>query len=204
MDYIWNQYRLGKSVDEIAKAVAMNPRIVEQHLLRCISKQDHRVESCRGTILETSIAMSREERIQYIRSLSEDEYSELKMQIHTYFIGSKHRHYEDVVAVLWIIGELELDEFAEILCMHTASKNGNIQRIAYSSMGKLYNMRFIPYLKMGCRHSGIQIRMYAIKALSKYKFDDKSAFFQSVLQNEKNPKNQRLLIELLKEMDTVS
>ncbi|MDO4710441.1 MAG: hypothetical protein Q4A75_00575 [Peptostreptococcaceae bacterium] len=198
MKKIKELYSKGYTVKQIASFLKIPPSQVEYAVM------EYKFEKLQSpkpmSLVEEILALSKEKRIEYLREFSESRSESLKKDIFI-FLKKTKMNYEDIVGIIWIVGEMRFQEFADLLCLHTSSKNGNIKRIVYSSMGKMDMDRFIPYLKMGCKDPMVQVRMYAIKALSKYKLDDKKEFFISLLQRETNSKNKEILKIIIGEDD---
>lgn len=195
MENIKKLYQAGYTMQEISEQLNMEYKTVQNILmsykLEQLKKDKHH------SLLEEILALSKTERESYIPSLSPVEIKQLKEDISS-FLSENKNNYEDVVGVIWIIAEMNFLQFSDFLCLHSSSKNKNIKRIVYSSMGKMMNTCFIPYLKMGCRDEGIQVRMYAIKSLEKYYFENKKHFFEELLKKEINLRNQEILKAIIR------
>ena len=199
MENVLNLYKEGKQITEIASITGIDRALIESFIIDFKLKNIENISSSGSeSILEQILKLNKNSRIEFLHSFEKNKISILEEEIFVYMEKNKRAHYEDIVTIIWLIGELKLENLSEIICALSASKNGNIQRIAYSTMGKFYNERFVPYLKMGCKNNGIQIRMYAIKSLSKYNFADNKKFFASILQNENNLKNREILEDIIR------
>ncbi|MDO5095673.1 MAG: HEAT repeat domain-containing protein [Peptostreptococcaceae bacterium] len=196
MNKIEELYLQNKTLAEIAEQLNLPIQTVEQKVIDF--KMNRLTKEHQSTFLSNILILDKANRLDYLRSLSESDKNLLHNEVHDFF-KIKKQNPEDVVLVIWLIGEMHFDEFTEILCRFTASKNGNIKRIVYSAMGKLQNERFIPYLKMGCKDTMIQVRMYAIKSLGRFFFSQKKEFFIGIYENETNERNKNILKELIGE-----
>lgn len=196
MNKIEELYLQNKTLAEIAEQLNLPIQTVERKVIDF--KMNRLTKEHQSTFLSNILILDKANRLDYLRSLSESDKNLLHNEVHDFF-KIKKQNPEDVVLVIWLIGEMHFDEFTEILCQFTASKNGNIKRIVYSAMGKLQNERFIPYLKMGCKDTMIQVRMYAIKSLGRFSFSQKKEFFIGIYENETNERNKNILKELIGE-----
>lgn len=202
MNKILQLYNDGHTIQEITALTQLDKVTVESVIIEFkLKKLEYHSKEVKKNRLENIISLNKEDRINFIRELPGDTVESLENEILEYISDHKNINYEDIISIVWLIGELQMDSLSEILCQFSSSKNGNIQRIVYSSMGKLINSRFIPYLKMGCKSSGIQIRMYSIKSLEKYNFDGKKHFFEILLNNETNANNISLLKKIINEVE---
>lgn len=200
MDIIWKLYKEGRTIPEITEITRLEKSLVEAFIID--AKMNHINIQLQETTSSTSILkeilkLDKTARIKFLDSLDESINDALEKEISAYVNAANNIHYEDIITILWVIGERKLDNLSELVCSFSASKNGNIQRIAYSTMGKIKNKRFIPYLKMGCKNKGIQIRMYAIKSLAKYRFYGDEDFFGAILENEVNERNKEIIKETI-------
>ena len=200
MDNVWDLYKSGKSIGEIAARLELDPATVEAMIIdkKLTTLVSHPTKE--ANLLEEIMVMGKAQRLEFIEDLSKEEIHTLENEIKL-LTSKENMNYEDIVSIVWIIGELKLVNLSEFLCRHSSSNNGNIQRIVYSSMGKLLNNRFVPYLKMGCKSHGVQVRMYAIKSLSKYDFDHKNKFFMDLFKKETNMRNQDIIKLILEEVN---
>lgn len=197
---IWDLYKGGLSIHKISEQLNIDFSKVESVIINEKLKGLESQVSSNKKLLDEIIILGKNDRIAYLENLPYDEKLILESQIK---VRAKDRiNHEDVVTIIWLIGELQLNNLSELLCRYSSSPNGNIQRITYSSMGKLMNMRFVPYLKMGCKNKGVQVRMYAIKSLTKYDFYMKEDFFLSLLDIEENIRNKELIISAIEEVQS--
>lgn len=196
MNKVEELYRQNKRVGEIAELLNLPVQDVEEQVIAF--KMAHFNKNEPHNILQQLLIADKTTRIEKIHRLSEEEKRYLRNELH-HFFHQKKQNPEDTVLVIWLIGEMHFEEFTEILCQFTASKNGNIKRMVYSAMGKIRNSRFIPYLKMGCKDDMVQVRMYSLKSLMGYSFEQKSAFFQNLLLSETDLRNQKIIKEWIGE-----
>ena len=196
MNQIIELYRQGLTIPQISQRLCMENNLVEnviiEYKLRKIASKDTL------SIFRNTISQPKDERIQYLTSLSNDEKHLFIEELSTFF-SKKNQNSEDVMISIWIVGELKIQKLSYVLCQFSSSRNRNIKRMVYSSMGKMIDFRFIPYLKTGCKDQGIQVRMYAIKSLALYDFEDKITFFEKLLCMESNERNREILKNIIYE-----
>ncbi len=194
MEKIVKLYDQGFSIHEISGLLSIDKKLVEEIII------EHKLSKISSTeaigIFDRTISLVKNERLDYLMSLSTKEKHQFVDEL-TDFLDAQKQNAEDVMASLWIIGELKLHNFSHYLCKYSSSANKNIKRITYSSMGKIHNAVFIPYLKTGCKDNGIQVRMYAIKSLAGYHFQNKYEFFCDILKKETNPRNREILQQII-------
>ncbi len=194
MEKIIELYAQGYSIREISKELGIDTSQVEKQLIEYKLAKLSTQET--ASIFETTISKPKEERIGFLKELPKEQ-KHLFLREITEFLQQSNHNAEDVMAALWIIGELKIGSLSHFLCQYSGSPNKNIKRIVFSSMGKIHDNRFIPYLKTGCRDSGIQVRMYAIKSLSTYEFENKKNFFAEIAQRENDLRNLELLYTII-------
>lgn len=198
MSTIVELYNNGKNIKSIAQILNLDESYVQEQIIQHkLKKVEYITEE---SILISALSMNKGDRIDFLFTLDKSSIQILQNEIQDYIKTT--RPYEDIVTILWIIGELHLSELSEILCLHSSSKNGNIKRITYSSMGKLRLPQFVPYLKMGCSDEKSQVRMYAIKSLSKYDHEPHKLFFQKILLTESDGRNREILLKIINEVSS--
>ena len=200
MDYQKESYRLyleKKTITEISKMLKIEENLVQQHIISAKLNQNF------GNIqeynfLEKLLAMDKADRLLKIANLSEQDKNNLALEI-SKFLEQETNNPEDCALVVWIIGELKFNNFEENLKKLSFSYNGNIKRMVFSTMGKIYNPEFVPYLKQGCKDKKPQVRSYAIKAFAKYNTEDKLDFLRNVYRQETVEYNRQIILKVVKE-----
>ena len=74
---------------------------------------------------------------------------------------------EDLMVIIWTIGELKTNSFNDKLKFYASHPHGNIRRMTYSAMGKIGSVEFLPYLSNGMKDIKPQVKQYAIIAFGK-------------------------------------
>lgn len=200
MDYQKESYRLyleKKTITEISQMLKIEENLVQQHIISAKLNQNFgniREEN----FLEKLLAMDKADRLSKIADLSEKDKNNLALEILN-FLEQETNNPEDCALVVWIIGELKFNNFEENLKKLSFSYNGNIKRMVFSTMGKIYNPEFVPYLKQGCKDKKPQVRSYAIKAFAKYNTEDKLDFLRNVYRQETVEYNRQIILKVVKE-----
>lgn len=171
--------------------------LVQQHIISAKLNQNFgNIQE--DNFLEKLLAMDKADRLLKIANLSEQDKNNLALEI-SKFLEQETNNPEDCALVVWIIGELKFNNFEENLKKLSFSYNGNIKRMVFSTMGKIYNPEFVPYLKQGCKDKKPQVRSYAIKAFAKYNTEDKLDFLRNVYRQETVEYNRQIILKVVKE-----
>lgn len=201
VDIVYNLYKYGMTVQDISNVLGIDINLIQKYILDSKLKTTLALtnnETVNENILKNLISIDRTKRNSIIANLSDEGKELLFKEINDYF-KNENLNVEDVMSVLWIIGELRTDKFNTILKNKSLSYNGNIKRMAISAMGKVLDPSFEPYLKQCCKDSKPQVRSYAIKAYSKLNSPDKNVFLEKLYLKENVDYNRRLLEKLIKE-----
>lgn len=200
MNYQKESYRLyleKKTISEISKILNIEENLVQQHIIS--AKLDQNFDkNIDNNILENLLVIDKNKRIQKISSFEYKDIEKLTLEIYN-FLNLESNNPEDCALVIWIIGELKLKKFDEYLKKLSFSYNGNIKRMVFSTMGKIYNPEFVPYLKQGCKDKKPQVRSYAIKSFAKYNTEDKLDFLRKIYKQETEEYNRKIILKVVKE-----
>lgn len=193
-------YKIGKNISEISHVLEIDENQVRQHIIdaKLSLSVNLNVQPENRTMLKKLLLMEKVDRINFLQNITLDLKNELINEISD-FLNQEKNNAEDLSMVVWIIGELKLEKFNDYLKKLSFSYNGNIKRMAFSSMGKIYDEEFIPYLKQGCKDNKPQVRSYAIKSFSKYNTDDKIDFLRKVYKSETVEYNKDIILRIVKE-----
>lgn len=200
MNYQKESYRLyleKKTISEISKILNIEENLVQQHIIS--AKLDQNFDkNIDNNILKNLLVLDKNKRIQKISSFEYKDIEKLNLEIYN-FLNLESNNPEDCALVIWIIGELKLKKFDEYLKKLSFSYNGNIKRMVFSTMGKIYNPEFVPYLKQGCKDKKPQVRSYAIKSFAKYNTEDKLDFLRKIYKQETEEYNRKIILKVVKE-----
>lgn len=201
LDYQKESYRLyleKKTISEISKILKIEENMVQQHIISAKLNQNFDKKLKDNTLLDEILIMEKTDRLKAMEVMDESSKISLSYEIKAY-LNKENKNPEDCALVVWIIGELKLKNFDEYLKKLSFSYNGNIKRMVFSSMGKIYNPEFVPYLKQGCKDKKPQVRSYAIKSFAKYNTEDKLDFLRKVYKQETEEYNRRIILRVVKE-----
>ena len=191
-------YKQGKTILEIASILKIDENQVKQHIIDAKLSQSLIYEPDEQSMLQNILLMQKEERLDFLQSVTVDMKKTITSEI-AVFLKQEKINSEDISMVIWLIGELRIDDFNDYLKKLSFSYNGNIKRMAFSTMGKIYDEEFIQYLKQGCKDNKPQVRSYAIKSFSKYNTDDKIDFLRKVYRKETADYNKDIILKIVKE-----
>lgn len=191
-------YKQGKTVFEISSILKIDENKVKQHIIDAKLSQSLTFEPDDQSVLENILLMQKEERLEFLKSIEIDMKNAIISEI-SVFLKQEKINSEDMSMVIWLIGELKIYDFNDYLKKLSFSYNGNIKRMTFSTMGKIYDEEFIPYLKQGCKDNKPQVRSYAIKSFSKYDTDDKVDFLRKIYRNETADYNKDIILKIVKE-----
>lgn len=191
-------YKQGKTILEIASILKIDENQVKQHIIDAKLSQSLIYEPDEQSMLQNILLMQKEERLDFLQSVTVDMKKTITSEI-AVFLKQEKINSEDISMVIWLIGELRIDDFNDYLKKLSFSYNGNIKRMAFSTMGKIYDEEFIPYLKQGCKDNKPQVRSYAIKSFSKYNTYDKIDFLRKVYRKETADYNKDIILKIVKE-----
>lgn len=176
-------YREGKTVMQIARIRGLSEQTVKQHLL--ISKKQNagkNNEQRRLSLLETYLVMSKEQRQEYLGSLSREEEKDLALELLE--AANSNCQTEDLMVILWTVGEKKMQTLYSRLKFYCKHPHGNIRRICYSSMGKTGNAEFLPYVVQGFKDKKAQVRQYAVIAFGKLADETQLFMLDSLRRNK--------------------
>lgn len=152
-------YKEGKSINAISSIRALSKTDVEKHII----KGKIEFNKSNDDLLLKIISMNKLDRLDYIKSLTEDEKAILSSETYKRYITFKNP--DDRMIIIWIIGELKDKRLLPFLRMELRSKNVNFRRLAASALGKIKDIETKPWLEHIVNDSNPQVRQYAIKSL---------------------------------------
>ena len=159
-------YLENKTIYQISKIRNLSEDIVKLHIYKI--KKDLLLSEAKiadSNILSEYLSLSKPEREQYLECIDKenekcllDEFSKTMMDID---------NIEDLMVIIWTIGELKTNSFNDKLKFYASHPHGNIRRMTYSAMGKIGSVEFLPYLSNGMKDIKPQVKQYAIIAFGK-------------------------------------
>ncbi|WP_077367887.1 HEAT repeat domain-containing protein [Anaerosalibacter sp. Marseille-P3206] len=155
-------YREGKSIEAISIIRRKTKAEVEKEIIKSKLALKNNIES-KDKLVEI-ISLPKNQRLSYIRNLTEAEKANLEEEIYKRYISFKNP--EDRMILIWLIGELKSKKLLPFLKMELSSNNVNYRRLSCSALGKIKNVDTKEWLEDMISDENPQVRQYAIKALS--------------------------------------
>lgn len=155
-------YKENKTVAQIARIRNIGEDQVKIHLL---TVQRKNTISQKEDLIKAYLAMSKDERQEYLSLLQGEEESVFCRRLAETF--AEDHHIEDRMVLIWTIGEMNLKALYSQLKFFAKHPHGNMRRMVYSSMGKTGSREFLPYVVQGFKDVKAQVRQYAVIAFGK-------------------------------------
>ena len=179
-------YKESKTVSQISKirnlsSTEINDQLIKAKLeIKAMLKD--KVELSKD-ILDKFLSLNRNERLDFMNSLSEDRMIDFKRKVYKRII--MERNAEDLMILIWATGEMKDDRFLNLLHPLTTHRHSDVRRITYSALRKIESPQSREYLQRGLYDSNPQTRQYCAKALAKIG-NKNSLKMLKQLRNKKN------------------
>lgn len=173
-DYLisYNLYRQSLNISQIARIRNESVEKIRIDILnaKSIEKRKRQIEEskCKNKNIDyvkLLLTSDKNNRLDIISKLNDTQLVDLKKDLYEKTI--KENNVEDLMVLVWIIGELKDSFFLKILYPLVESKHSNLRRITYSAIGKIGNKSSKQIIEMGLYDNNPQIRQYCAKSLSK-------------------------------------
>ncbi len=175
-----------KSIYQISKIRNLDEEVIKFHIYEAKKELllfEKKID--KTDILSKYLSLSKLERENYLKVTKEKEIKQLLDDITKCIL--KTNNIEDLIVIIWTIGELKIKKFNDNLKYYSSHPHGNVRRITYSAMGKIADIDFLPYLSIGMKDSKPQVKQYAILAFGKIaKIED--IYKLNEIYNNKNEK----------------
>lgn len=129
------------------------------------------------------LAGTKDERIQILNMLAEEEKIELAMYLNKKIPLIQNA--EDKMIGIWIAGELKDRSLLPIIHNEISHKHGGVRRMVCSALGKISSEDSIDILHRGLQDAKPQVRQYASKALKTIGNEKTLKRLKSLLNNPK-------------------
>ena len=129
------------------------------------------------------LAGTKDERIQVLSILTEDEKIKLAMYLNKKIPLIENA--EDKMIAIWIAGELKDTRLLHIIHDEISHKHGGVRRMVCSALGKINSMDSLEILHRGLQDAKPQVRQYAAKALKAIGNEKTLKRLKSLLNNPK-------------------
>ena len=123
-----------------------NDLILAKTRLREIRKSS---DTQKSDVIEKYLSLSKEERLDFIRKVPKNELESFKMKIYKSILKTDNA--EDLMVLVWTVGELKDDRFLNIIYPLLEKSHSNLRRIAYSALGKLVILIVVGILRWDCQ-----------------------------------------------------
>ena len=122
-----------------------------------------------------------------ILELNENELLDFKRKLYKRII--KEKNAEDVIKLIWCVGELKDERFLDLLHDLTYKKHSDIRRITYSAIKKISSPKSKEVLENGLYDTNPQTKMYCAKALSELGDENTLKILRFILRKSNNEKD---------------
>ena len=173
------------TVPQISKIRNITEKSVDDDLilaktrLRELRKSSNKQEN---DIIERYLALSKDDRLDFIFNMPIEKLEPFKRKIYKSIL--KIDNVDDLMVLVWTVGELKDERFLNIIYPLLEKKHSNMRRIAYSAIGKIGNTDSCRYLEMGLSDSNPQIRQYCAKYLGNIGNQNSLRILENLVKNK--------------------
>lgn len=153
--------------------------ILAKTRLRELRKSSNKQEN---DIIERYLALSKDDRLDFIFNMPIEKLEPFKRKIYKSIL--KIDNVDDLMVLVWTVGELKDERFLNIIYPLLEKKHSNMRRIAYSAIGKIGNTDSCRYLEMGLSDSNPQIRQYCAKYLGNIGNQNSLRILENLVKNK--------------------
>ncbi|WP_101772387.1 HEAT repeat domain-containing protein [Peptostreptococcus faecalis] len=159
-------YKESRTVLQISKIRNKSVEDVNDDLIKAklsIREYNKSKETKVESIIEYYLSLSKDDRLKYIKNMSEYEYENFKKDVHRGILDLQN--IDDLIVLVWTAGELKDSEFLKLIYPLTEKKHSNMRRIAYSAIGKIGDKESVSILELGLLDTNPQVRQYCARYL---------------------------------------
>ena len=160
-------YRDSLTVPQIARVRNMSQDEVNLQLIAAKTEiRKSKQESKKGSdcdVIMDYLTLTKEERLEFLENLSDNDKNAFKRQVYKGIL--KLNNVDDLMVLVWTVGEFRDDRFLNILYPLTQKGHSNLRRIAYSAIGKIGSSTSASVIEIGLMDDNPQIRQYCAKFL---------------------------------------
>ena len=177
-------YKEGKTLSQISRIRGLNLEVVQMQLIRAkgLVRVDESKSDSSTLKIEDYYNKSKEDRIEFLNLLKDDELEKFKKLV--YHQTTKEKNMEDLMVLIWTMGELKEPRYLKLIHKLVAHPHGGVRRMANSAIGKIKEKSSLPYIYRGLRDEKPQVRQYAAIALGKIGNDESLEVILNHLQNK--------------------
>ena len=178
-------YKEGKTIHQISKIrnltnYQVNEQLIEAKLkLKHLSNPNEKIDT---DIIDEILILDKSKRLELILELNENELLDFKRKLYKRII--KEKNAEDVIKLIWCVGELKDERFLDLLHDLTYKKHSDIRRITYSAIKKIASPKSKEVLENGLYDTNPQTKMYCAKALSELGDDNTLKILRFILRKK--------------------
>ena len=183
-------YKEGKTIHQISKIrnltnYQVNEQLIEAKLkLKHLSNPNEKIDT---DIIVEILILDKSKRLELILELNENELLDFKRKLYKRII--KEKNAEDVIKLIWCVGELKDERFLDLLHDLTYKKHSDIRRITYSAIKKIASPKSKEVLENGLYDTNPQTKMYCAKALSELGDENTLKILRFILRKNNNEKD---------------
>lgn len=183
-------YKEGKTIHQISKIrnltnYQVNEQLIEAKLkLKHLSNPNEKIDT---DIIDEILILDKSKRLELILELNENELLDFKRKLYKRII--KEKNAEDVIKLIWCVGELKDERFLDLLHDLTYKKHSDIRRITYSAIKKISSPKSKEVLENGLYDTNPQTKMYCAKALSELGDENTLKILRFILRKSNNEKD---------------
>ena len=183
-------YKEGKTIHQISKIrnltnYQVNEQLIEAKLkLKHLSNPNEKIDT---DIIDEILILDKSKRLELILELNENELLDFKRKLYKRII--KEKNAEDVIKLIWCVGELKDERFLDLLHDLTYKKHSDIRRITYSAIKKIASPKSKEVLENGHYDTNPQTKMYCAKALSELGDENTLKILRFILRKNNNEKD---------------
>lgn len=183
-------YKEGKTIHQISKIrnltnYQVNEQLIEAKLkLKHLSNPNEKIDT---DIIDEILILDKSKRLELILGLNESELLDFKRKLYKRII--KEKNAEDIIKLIWCVGELKDERFLDLLHDLTYKKHSDIRRITYSAIKKISSPKSKEVLENGLYDTNPQTKMYCAKALSELGDENTLKILRFILRKSNNEKD---------------
>jgi hypothetical protein len=179
-------YRDSLTVPQIARVRNMSQDEVNLQLIAAKTEiRKSKQESKKGSdcdVIMDYLTLTKEERLEFLENLSDNDKNAFKRQVYKGIL--KLNNVDDLMVLVWTVGEFRDDRFLNILYPLTQKGHSNLRRIAYSAIGKIGSSTSASVIEMGLMDDNPQIRQYCAKFLGDIGNRNSIKVLENVIKNK--------------------
>lgn len=183
-------YKEGKTIHQISKIRNLTNYQVNEQLIEAKLKLKHLFnpnEKIDTDIIDEILILDKSKRLELILGLNESELLDFKRKLYKRII--KEKNAEDIIKLIWCVGELKDERFLDLLHDLTYKKHSDIRRITYSAIKKISSPKSKEVLENGLYDTNPQTKMYCAKALSELGDENTLKILRFILRKSNNEKD---------------